>query len=192
MGAHAPDEGDRPPDAERPEETVRPEDADRVATLRGAGVGAVNGRRLATIVVGLCLVVVAVLAVVFFVAGLHKNDQTTRLHQHGVPVTITVTSCVGQLGGSGSNAAGYTCQGTYLLDGHRYTEPVPGTTLHPPGSMLAGVALPGDPALVTTTTVLATEHPSNGVFILPAVLLAVLVVGTVGLVAWRRRAGGSR
>ncbi len=183
MTAHAPDEGDHPPDA------AHPEDADRVATLRGAGVGTVNGRRLGTIVVGLCLVVVAVLAIAFFVAGVHKNDQTTRLRQHGVPVTITVTSCVGQLGGSGSNAAGYTCQGTYGLDGHRYTEPVPGTTLHPPGSTLSGVALPGDPTLVTTAAILATEHPSDGVFILPAVLLAVLVVGVVGLVVWRRRTG---
>ncbi len=183
MTAQTPDGGDHPPDADPPG------DADRVATLRGAGVGTVNARRLGTIVVGLCLLVVAVLAIAFFVAGLHKNDQTSQLRQHGVPVTITVTGCVGQLGGSGSNAAGYTCQGIYMLDGHQYTEPVPGNTLHPPGSTLAGIAVPGDPALVTTTAVLATEHPSNGVFILPAVLLAVLVIGIVGLVVWRRRAG---
>jgi hypothetical protein len=184
--AHAPDDGDHAPDADRPE------DADRVAALRGAGVGTINGRRLGTIVVGLCLIVVAVLAIAFFVAGLHKNDQTTRLRQHGVPVTITVTGCVGQLGGSGSNAAGYTCRGSFSLDSHRDTESIPGTTLRSPGTTIAGVALPGDPALVTTTAILATEPPSNGVFILPAVLLAVLVVGIVGLVAWRRRTGGPR
>jgi hypothetical protein len=171
--------------------TARPDDGDgddRVGALRGAGVGTVDAKRVGMVVVGMGIVALAVLVVVFFVAGVHKNDQITRLHQHGVPVTITVTGCLGQLGGSGSNAAGYACHGTFSLDGHRYTESIPGNTLRSPGTTLDGVALPGDPALVTTTGALATEHPSANVFVLPIVLLGVLVVSVVALVLWRRRA----
>jgi hypothetical protein len=52
--------------------------------------------------------------------------------------------------------------------------------------MLRGVSVPGDPALVTTAGALAADHASWRVFILPAVLLVLLVVG-VGAVVLRRR-----
>ena len=95
----------------------------------------------------------AVLVVVFTVAGVHSNNQTDALHDHGVPVTFTVTGCLGLLGGSGSNAAGYSCHGTYALDGHRYTEALPGTAFHRPGAAVAAVAVPGDPALVSPAAI---------------------------------------
>ena len=69
----------------------------------------------------------AVLVVVFTVAGVHKNSQINRLRHDGVPVTVTVTNCLGLMGGSGSNAAGYSCTGTFTIDGTRYTESLPGT-----------------------------------------------------------------
>ena len=115
-----------------------------VATLRGAGVD-VDVRRAGRVLVGAVLGALAVLAVVLFVAGAQKNAQITSLRSHGVPVTVTVTGCTGLLGGSGSNAAGYACRGTFSVAGHRYDEAIPGDTLYPPGTPLAAVTVPGDP-----------------------------------------------
>ena len=68
-----------------------------IMTLRGAGV-VTDVRRVGRIAVGLCLVGLAVLVVVLFVAGVDKNAQITRLHRDGVPVTVTSTGCTGPLG----------------------------------------------------------------------------------------------
>jgi len=82
---------------------------------------------------GLC-----VLTVALFVAAVNKDSAIVRLQQHGVPVEVTVTSCLGNLGGSGSNAASYTCSGTFSLDGHHQTDVIDGTTtFHRSGSTIA-------------------------------------------------------
>lgn len=161
---------------------------ERVGNLRGAGVD-VDMRRLGQVVAGVCLVALVVAVVVLVVAGMDKNAQITRLRTQGVPVEVTVTGCLGQLGGSGSNAAGYSCRGTFTLEGHRYDEDLPGDTLLPPGTMLRGVTVPGDPALVSTPGAVAAEHTSRRVFILPIVLVvAAVLVGGVLLLRRRRSA----
>ena len=99
-----------------------------------------------------------ILAVVFFVVGIHKNDQITGLEQHGVAVQATVTGCVGLLGGSGSNVAGYRCWGTFTVDGHRYTKDIPGTVLRPIGSRVPVIADSADPGLISP---LANWAPST-------------------------------
>jgi hypothetical protein len=168
----------------------------RVGQLRGAGVS-VDGRRVAQVAIGVVLATLAVLAIVFTVVGIHTNQQDDRLHDDGVPVTFTVTGCMGLLGGSGSNAAGYACRGTYTLDGHRYSEPLPGVTFHRPGSTVSAIAVSGDAALVSPASIVATEHSSAGVFVLPAVLGVVFLLLVALLLIRRRRrqaaarAGGS-
>jgi hypothetical protein len=149
----------------------------------------VDTRRLGRVFVGLVLVGMTVLVVILSVAAVHKNTQITSLRRHGVPVVITITGCRGLLGGSGSNAAGYACRGSFTLDGRRYNEVIPGNTLHPPGTTLRGVSVPGDPVLVTTARMLAGEHSSGRVFILPAILAVVLLflAGTLVLRRQRRR-----
>ena len=154
-------------------------------TLRGAAPG-LDIRRVGQAVVGLCLVALSVTVVIFFVGAIHKNAQIADLRAHGVPVPFTITGCLGQLGGSGSNAAGYSCRGTFSLSGHRYNEPIPGNTDHPPGTVLRAVTVPGDPSLVRTQGDLAGEHTSAKVFIFPTVLLVVLLL-LVGLLLFRRR-----
>jgi hypothetical protein len=155
----------------------------------------VNVRVAGRVVVALSLVALAVVAVVLTVAGFHKNDQINRLRQHGVPVTVTVTGCLGLLGGSGSNAAGYACQGTFRFGAHRYSEAIPGNALRPPGSKVSAVAVAGDPPLLATSHDVATQRASVGVFVVPAILLVILAV-LVALVLLRRRsksrAGGDR
>ncbi len=181
------------PDAPLPgNDDAEGEPADRVGQLRGAGVS-VDGRRVGRVALGVVLATLAVLAIVFTVVGIHTNQQDDRLHNDGVPVTFTVTGCMGLLGGSGSNAAGYACRGTYALDGHSYSEPLPGVTFHRPGSTVAAVAVPGDAALVSPTSIVATEHSSASVFVLPAVLgIVFLLLLTLLLVLRRRRQAAAR
>jgi hypothetical protein len=162
-----------------------------LSRLRGARVE-VDARRAGRVVVALCLVGLAVLVVALFVAGADKNAQIAQLRKHGVAVTVTVTGCLGLLGGSGSNAAGYACRGTFTLDGHRYNESIPGNALRPPGTKVRAVAVPGDPPLLDTHHTVDSEHTSSGVFVVPAILLVVLVM-VVGVLVLRgrraRRAG---
>jgi hypothetical protein len=180
------------PGAPPPSAAASESDA-RVAPLRGAGVQ-IDSRHVVRVLVGIVLVTLAVLVVVFTVAGIHNNRQIDLLRNQGVPVTVTVTSCQGLLGGSGSNAAGYSCRGAYVLDGHRYDELLPGTSLHAPGATIASLAVPGDPALVSPVSVVDSEHASDNVYILPGVLLVILVaiVGALAL-RWKRKssAGGA-
>jgi hypothetical protein len=145
----------------------------------------VDVRRAARVVVGACLIALAVVTGVLFAAGAGKNAQINLLRQHGVPVTVTVSGCIGLMGGSGSNLAGYSCQGTFLLDGHRHSDDIPGDSLLRPGSTVRGVSASSDPGLLSTVGVLATQHSSWRVFLLPTILLIILVV--LGFGVFRRR-----
>ncbi|MGH9030284.1 MAG: hypothetical protein ACRDV4_11810 [Acidimicrobiales bacterium] len=160
-----------------------------LSTLRGARVE-VDSRRVARFAGAVCILALAASVAVLFVSGAQKNAQINRLHDHGVVVEATVTGCLGLLGGSGSNATGYTCRGTFELDGHHYREIVPGDSLHAPGTKLRVVTVPGDPALVSTARTLEGERASAKVFVLPAVLLGVpaLLVGAIVVVGRRARA----
>jgi hypothetical protein len=161
----------------------------QIMTLRGAGVE-VTSRQVRRVLSGLCLITLAVLVIVFTVVGADKNGQINRLRHQGVAIEITVSACRGLLGGSGSNEAGFACQGTFALGSHRYRGSIPGDTLYPPGSRIRGVSVPGDPSLFTTPRLLAAEHASWRVFILPAVLLAILVLLGAVLVLRGRTAPG--
>lgn len=156
-----------------------------VTTLRGAGVQ-VDGRRVAHVAGGVGLVAMAVIVIVLFAVGIQKNAQITRLRQQGVVVRLTVSACLGMMGGSGSNLVGYQCRGEFTVDGHHYDEAVPGNALYPPGATLTVVTVPGDPTLVSTPHAVATEHPSWSVFTLPTVLLILFTIVVAGLVVRRR------
>jgi hypothetical protein len=160
--------------------------AEPLTSLRAGSVD-IDARRIGRAIGVLLLAALVVVAVVLAVAGTQKNNQIDRLRRDGVPVTITVSSCQGLLGGSGSNAAGYTCRGTFTVAGYRYTEGIPGDTLFPPGTTIRAVRVPGDPALVTPLTVLATEQASWRVYLLPAVLLVAAALLLSLLLYSRRR-----
>jgi hypothetical protein len=150
----------------------------------------VDARRVAQVFAGACLVALGVVAVVLFVAGANKNAQITRLRDQGVAVKVTVSGCTGEMGGSGTNLVGYDCTGSFRIGGRRYNEDLPGTSFRQPGTTLQAITVPGDPALLTTPRVIAGEHPSFRVFILPTVLLIVLVLVVAALVLKRRRGAG--
>jgi len=159
-----------------------------VTTLRGAGVD-VDAHRAAQAVVAVCLVALAVGAVILLVAGIQKNSQADNLRQHGVAVSVTVAGCTGLLGGSGSNAAGYACRGSYTLDGRHYQQAIPGDALLLPGSVIHGVTVPGDPGLLSTPGLVAGQKASWTVYIAPAVLFVVFGSVVAVLVVLRRRGG---
>jgi len=103
-----------------------------------------------------------------------------------------VSGCTGLLGGSGSNGAGYACRGTYSFDGHRYRQSIPGDGLLHSGTVIRGVIVPDDPGLLSTPALVADQQSSWRVFIVPAVLFAVVAVtlAAVGLSRRRRRRAG--
>jgi hypothetical protein len=146
-----------------------------------------DARRVGRVVVGLCLLVLLVLVIVFTVAGINNNSQINRLHHDGVPVNVTITGCLGLMGGSGSNAAGYSCTGSFTLDGKSYSESLPGTGFHKPHSTLRALVVPGDPALVSPVSVERSQHAGFSVFVLPLVLLIVLVAVSGLVVTLQRR-----
>ena len=148
-------------------------------------------RRVSRVAVGICLATLAVTAGVLFGAGINQNAQIVALRNHGVPADVTVTTCLGLLGGSGSNAAGYSCRGALAVGGRRYDVTVPGSVLRAPGSNVRVVTVPGDPTLLSTRGAVASEHSSWRVFVLPTVLLLVVMLVITGLVLRRQRARGT-
>ncbi len=163
-----------------------PDGADRVAALRGAGVSVDTARvgRVA-VVVGLGLIVVV--AAVLLVAGVRKNEQIDSLKAHPAPVDLTVTNCLGLMGGSGSNAAGYECTGTYVFEGRHYTEGVPGLVFHPAGTTVSGIVSASDPGLFSTAQTVAHEQASPARVLLPAIVLVVTLAGGAWLLVRIRR-----
>lgn len=164
----------------------RTEDAP-VSTLRGASV-AVDGRRVAQVAVGLVLATLAVLGVVFVVVGINKNEQINELKNQGVPVTYVVSKCLGLLGGSGSNGAGYSCQGSYTIDGRRFFENLPGSAPYAPGDRVNAVSVRSDPTLLSTPAIVDSERASASVFVLPAVLLGLCAFLALAVLLRRRHA----
>jgi len=158
---------------------------DPMTTLRGARVD-VDVRRASRVAVAFCLVSLGALAIAFFVVGANKNAQINELRQHGVPVEVTVSRCLGLLAGSGSNDAGYACRGTYMVAGHRYDEAIPGDIFRAPGAKVRGVAARNDPQLLSTASDVESEHASWRVFILPTILLVALML-LLGVLALRSR-----
>ena len=159
----------------------------RVGTLRGATVS-FNPRRLVQGALALALVTLTVTAIVLTVAGIHSNDQINRLQTQGQPVTVTVSGCLGLLGGSGSNDAGYSCNGSYQLAGRLYHEPLPGSTFYRPGTKVPSIAVPGDPALVSPVAIVDAQQTSNGVFVVP-IVLGVVLLALIAVLVLRSRPG---
>jgi hypothetical protein len=155
-----------------------------VVSLRGPAAQSI-GRRFWTSAAAVLLALLAVIVVVTFVSAVNDNARIDRLKTHGEAVIVTVTNCVGNLGGSGSNAADYTCQGTYRLNGTRYQETIGSkTSFSSPGDKIRAVADPARPSTIEVATAVATSSSSASVYVVPS-LLAVLLVG-LALVYVRR------
>jgi hypothetical protein len=150
------------------------------------GFKAINSKKVVQVVVALAMLTLAIIAIVSFVAGAHKNSQIHTLQQHGQTISVKVVGCEGLLGGSGSNEAGFSCSVGFTQSGHHYVENFPGNSFRRPGTVVQAIVAPGDPALIDTPADVRAEHASGRVFILPIVLLGVFLL-CGGLVLLQRR-----
>jgi hypothetical protein len=151
-----------------------------LTTLRGAAVD-VDVPRAARVIVVILLTALAAIIASLFVADANTNAEITSLQRHGVPVEMTVTGCNALLGGSGSNAAGYRCRGSFDLDGHRYQETVPDDALHAVGAEVTVIAAENDPGLIATVHQASSERASWSRFTVPTALLIALIVSLVAI-----------
>jgi uncharacterized membrane protein len=163
--------------------------SESVTTLRGSSVGKVNTRRVGQVVLVVTLVTLLVLAVVFLVAGIHRNNQISSLQDNGVPAIMTVTACSLLIGGSGSTPAGDICQGNFTLNGHLHSELIPGMTEYRIGEKLHIKVVPSDPALLAPASVAANEPSAWSAFVLPAVLFLAFLLLLLGWIIFERRHG---
>jgi hypothetical protein len=156
-----------------------------VSTLRGPEAQHIGGRFWSVVCV-LVFIVIAIFIVVSFIAAVNDNARIDRLRTNGIPVVVTVTSCTGHIGGSGSNAAGYTCYGWYRVHGVRYQEVIGSkTTSSPTGSNVRVIADPSQPGTIELASAVAASSSSDSTFVVPSIL-AVLFV-TLSLVVVRAR-----
>ena len=163
------------------------ETSSSTSSLRGAPVAG-DGRRLGRIVAWILVIAMIVLGVVMVFAKVTDNHKANRLHTSGIPVTAHVTYCLGQLGGSGTNAVGFSCKAAYVVGGAHYDEPVGGqSTFARPGTSLAGVVDPSNHTVIVTAASASTvTSPTAGLVFPILVVIAGLVLAGI-LVATRRR-----
>lgn len=140
-------------------------------------------RRAALATWSALLVTVLVVSGALVVAGNRTNQQINGLRHHGVIVHVTVDECLGQLGGSGSNAASYTCSGTFVLGKKIYRTTLPGSAFLQTGKKLDFVTAATNPGLIASRQQISHERASNSFLVLPSLLL-VAWIGT--FLAWSR------
>ncbi|MGA2294740.1 MAG: hypothetical protein ABSG24_05890 [Acidimicrobiales bacterium] len=158
-----------------------------VSSLRGAA-GASVGRRFWLVAGALGLVVFTAALVVGFLSVAHDHARVERLKDHGIPVTVTVIDCIGNVGGSGSNGAGYTCRGHYTVGATSYRELIGSmTTFSASGTKVRAVADPAHHSSVTLASAVEASSTSSGSFVVLGLLSLGLVALTLALIRVARR-----
>jgi hypothetical protein len=158
--------------------------------IRGGRGADVDSRIIGRVLLGCGIVALDILVAVLSVAALRQNGRLNRLHREGVAVKVTVTGCQGVASGTGTTVSGYSCRGTFTLDGGRYNEVIDGTSAqYHPGATIRAVTVPGDPKLLSAAKSVTGEHSTWHPFITPAIALVLLIGLSAGpLVVRRRRA----
>lgn len=161
---------------------------DRATSLRGPAPVSVS-RRFWLFAGAFGLAVVAAVLVVSLLSVTNDNARIDRMKTHGIPVTITVTSCIGNIGGSGSNSAGYTCRGDYTVGGATYREIIGSmATFSALGTTVRGVVDPSHHGTVVLSSAVRNSSASPSRYVAPGLLGIVLVALTLALRRVARRA----
>jgi len=130
----------------------------------------------------------AAVLVVAFVTAANDNARIERMKTHGIPVTVTVTGCTGNVGGSGSNSAGYTCRGRYVVRGVTYRELIGSlSTFAASGTTVHAVADPSKPSTVIVFSALEKTVASSGAYLRPGLLTGAWAALTVAYLRTVRR-----
>lgn len=158
--------------------------------IRGSGGVQVNVRKVAAVLVAIALLVLVAVIVELTVSATRQSDQVSRLKNHGVPVELTVTRCLGISSGVGMGIEFWQCSGTYSLAGQSYDETIAGSRTHlQTGQTLEVIADPGRPNVVWLPSSLARQDPSGTAYIAPAVLTLILVAALIAVWLVRKRLG---
>jgi hypothetical protein len=160
--------------------------------IRGGG-GVVDPRRLFRVLIGLAIGVLAVLVVVLAIQAANKNSRIDGLQRRGVPVDVTVTSCLGILSGTGITVTSFQCSGSFNLAGHTYNALIAGSNAnHQAGDVVKAVADPKHPTSVSLPSSLEKQQSSWRAFIGAGVLFVVLLLLVAGVWWWSRRNSAQR
>jgi hypothetical protein len=163
----------------------------RVTALRGPAAVSV-GRTFWLTAGAVGLLVFAVAIVVSVLSASNDNARIERMKTHGIPVSVTVTGCAGNLGGSGSNGAGYTCRGTYAIGRTTYHELIGSmATFAAAGTVVRGVVDPSHEGTVVLASAVASSRASSGAYLRPALLADVLVLLVLAFFRVARRPGST-
>jgi hypothetical protein len=165
---------------------------DGATSLRGPAPASI-GRRTWLVVGAIGLTIFAALVVVSFLSASNDNARIERMKNHGIPVAITVTNCFGNIGGSGSNGAGYTCHGRYKVGDVTYGETIGSlSTFVSSGTVVRGVADPSHHGSVVLAVVVKRSIASASAYVDPGLLTAALLFLTGAFLYLVRRSDPSR
>jgi hypothetical protein len=155
--------------------------------IRGGGGVEIDPRRIVRPLAAICILALAGLSIGLAVDAGNQNGRAATLRKHGVPVTVSVTGCLAVSSGIGMGVEYWQCRGDFSLGGHRYNEVIGGSrALLEPGRQVAALAVPGQPASLSTVASVAEKHSSFTPYVTPVVLGAVAVVWAGG---WALRSG---
>lgn len=156
--------------------------------IRGGGGVDVDPRRILRPLAVLCLVALAGLSIGLAVSAGDQNGKEAALRKHGVPVQVTITGCLAVSSGIGMGIEYWQCRGDYTLGGNRYNEVIGGSrVLLSAGRQVAAIAVPGQPALLSTVAAASKGKSSFTPYITPIVLGAVTVAWATGWALLYRR-----
>jgi hypothetical protein len=137
---------------------------------------------------GLVLLVFAVVIVASFVSTANSNARIDRLKLHGIPVTVTVDSCFGNLGGSGSNVSSYTCHGDYVVRGVHHEQVIGSlTSFTRAGATVRGIVDPSHVDTVMLAKAVKTSSASSSAYVIEGILSLVFVGLTLVFLRVTRR-----
>ncbi len=133
-----------------------------------------------------CLVAVALVVLALTVQAVRQDSRSDRLARDGVAVRVTVTSCFGLATGTGITATDFSCQGSFVLEGHRHVDRIAGTSgLLPTGTVLRGVSDPTSPATLSVAGAVTASHGAGRAYVLGAIALVLLLIAGIATARFR-------
>lgn len=163
-------------------------DREPASYIRGGAGAPTTNRNVLVVSVAVGLVALLCLAAALAFDAAHKNARDRRLTNHGVPVTVTVTSCLGTASGTGITVIGFTCRGSFEVDGHRHIEVIRGSSdLLQRGDKVPAVVDPHAPTTLSTVNAARHAHASWRAYIVPVGLTISVLVAAAILLWWAPR-----